>query len=84
MFLKILFDMALFIIGVQTGIDPFLNHLGAEVTRRGLGDPALKDQLDPVRSTHIQIVSDDGFKPLPPLGWVSKDLSATEFDLPDG
>ena len=75
--------MALFIIGVQTGTDPVLNHLSAEVTGCGLGNLAFKDQLDAVGTAHIQVIPDGRFKPLAALAGISKDLRSAQFNLPD-
>ncbi len=84
LFLKILFDVGRFVISVQTGINPVLNHLGAKVTGGLFGHPTFKNELDPVGPPHIQIVSDDRFKPLPSAYRVSEDLGPAEFDLPQG
>lgn len=60
--------MALLVVGVQTGIDALLNDLCAEESRCRFGHTTLENQLDAVWSAHIQVVANDGLKPLAALG----------------
>ena len=70
--------------GVQTEIDTFVNHFGAKVAGCPFGDTPLKDQFNAVRSANVQIVTNNGFKPLASTRRVIEDLRVTELDLPDG
>ena len=60
-----------------------LDDLGVELAGSPFSHSPFKDQADPVRTAHIQVIADDVLNQSPSLGWVAKDQGLAHFDLPD-
>lgn len=80
---EILFERAVFVMNADNRLDAFTQYPGVELTGSCFSHLAFEDQADPVRTTQVEVIPDQGFKQSPTLFGILEDLGPTDFQLPD-
>jgi len=75
--------MRLLVINMQAGVDTVLDNSGLEAAGRTFGDLTFKEQLYSIRTTLIQVVSNNFLEELSSPQWSVKDLGQANFQLPN-
>src|SRR6266851_3781899 len=84
-FLEVLLDVAALEVDVQTGLDTARDHPRPIPERRGRcrpRQPRRKQQADPVRTTQVEVVTNDAFEQTAAPARLIEDLRQADLDLP--